>query len=359
MAAFGDILGLYDYPFPRESIARAPADPRDSARLLVYRRATGETTDTTFRDLAKYLPPQSVLVFNETKVIPAKLTLWRITRAPAPLRGAVQGAAGGMVSLLILGRSGELLRALADKKLHIGEMLPLPGGHSFTVDASDGNEWFLLPTFPAERWMEACEEIGEMPLPPYIKDTPLSPADQRKAYQSVFARDEGSVAAPTASLHFTERLLGQLRKAGHEVVFVTLHVHLGTFAPLTEEQWKKNILHREEYKIHPGTAQIIERAKREGRPIIAVGTTVVRTLESSCDASGRIVKPSGSTGLFIKEGYTFRLVSGLITNFHVPKSSLIMLVSAFTGRGKLLELYRHAIGEKYRLFSFGDGMLVV
>jgi len=214
MAAFGDILGLYDYPFPRESIARAPADPRDSARLLVYRRATGETTDTTFRDLAKYLPPQSVLVFNETKVIPAKLTLWRITRAPAPLRGAVQGAAGGMVSLLILGRSGELLRALADKKLHIGEMLPLPGGHSFTVDASDGNEWFLLPTFPAERWMEACEEIGEMPLPPYIKDTPLSPADQRKAYQSVFARDEGSVAAPTASLHFTERLLGQLRRRG-------------------------------------------------------------------------------------------------------------------------------------------------
>ncbi len=345
MATFQDILGLYDYTVPREQVAQAPVNPRDSARLLVYRRSTGEMTDAVFRDIGQFLPPRSVLVLNETKVVPAKMTLWRVS--------------GGMVSILILGRSGNLLRVLADKKLRIGETLSLPAGHSLTVDASDGKEWLLLPTFPAERWMEACDEIGEMPLPPYIKETPLTPAEQRREYQSVFAREEGSVAAPTASLHFTERLLQKLQKAGHDVTFVTLHVHLGTFAPLTEDQWKKGALHREEYHIHPGTVQLIERAKREQRPVIAVGTTVVRTLESSADASGHIIKPSGHTNLFIKEGYQFRLVDGLITNFHVPKSSLLMLVSAFTGRSKLLELYRKAVDQNYRFFSFGDGMLIV
>ncbi|MFA6039387.1 MAG: tRNA preQ1(34) S-adenosylmethionine ribosyltransferase-isomerase QueA [Candidatus Peribacteraceae bacterium] len=353
MASFQDILGLYDFHCPRERIAQAPADPRDSARLLVYDRRTGGTADAVFRDIGGVLPPRSLLVFNETKVIPAKLTLWRIT--------------GGMVSLLILGRTGELLRALADKKLRIGEQLSLPAGHTFTVDGSDGREWLLLPTFPAERWIDACEEIGEMPLPPYIKETPLSPAEQRREYQSVFARNTGSIAAPTASLHFTERLLGKLQKSGHDTAFVTLHVHLGTFAPLTEEQWKKGSLHREEYAIHPGTVQLIEQAKREKRPVIAVGTTVVRTLESASDANGHIVKPSGHTNLFIKEGYKFRLVDGLITNFHVPKSSLLMLVSAFAspkgapfgGRSKILDLYRHALEGEYRFFSFGDGMMIL
>lgn len=343
--AFDHLLSLYDYAVPRELVAQAPASPRDGARLLVYRRVTGEVIDAVFRDIGRFLPPRSVLVLNETKVIPAKLTLWRVS--------------GGMVSLLLLGRSGTLLRALADRKLRVGETLSLPAGHSLTVEASDGREWLLAPTFPAERWMDACEEIGEMPLPPYIKETPLSASEQHREYQSVFARNTGSIAAPTASLHFTERLLRNLRKAGHTVAYVTLHVHLGTFAPLTEEQWKKGALHREEYVIHPGTVQVLERAKREGRPIIAVGTTVVRTLESACDTSGRIVRPSGTTQLFVKEGYTFCLTQGLITNFHVPKSSLMMLVSALTGRAKLLELYRHAIERRYRFFSFGDAMLIV
>jgi S-adenosylmethionine:tRNA ribosyltransferase-isomerase len=346
MASFDDILGLYDFAVPKELIAQAPASPRDAARLLVHRRGTGETTDAQFRDVGQYLPPGSLLVLNETKVVPAKLHLQRST--------------GGTVSVLILGREGGGLKAFADHKLTVGEALVLADGHAFTVEAHREKEWILVPSFPFAALRDVFETHGAMPLPPYIKQTPLSPQEQRREYQTVFAREEGSIAAPTASLHFTERLLRKLEKSGIELAFVTLHVHLGTFAPLTEDQWKKGALHREEYRIPPATAFQIEKAKREKRPVIAVGTTVVRTLESAADASGRIVHPSGHTQLFIKEGFTFHIVDGLLTNFHVPKSSLLMLVSAFIGsRGKTLELYRGAVERKYRLFSFGDAMLIL
>jgi S-adenosylmethionine:tRNA ribosyltransferase-isomerase len=200
---------------------------------------------------------------------------------------------------------------------------------------------------------------GTAPLPPYIKHTPLTREQLLTEYQSVFAKDPGSIAAPTASLHFTPELLASLQDRGIALAYTTLHVHLGTFAPLTEEQWQTGRLHQEEYHIDPQTIAVLEQAKRDGRPIIAVGTTVVRTLESATDDAGVITRSEADTSLFIREGYTFRMVSGLITNFHVPRSSLLMLVAALTGRETLLSLYKEAIEKRFRLFSFGDAMLIL
>ncbi len=344
MSALEDTLRLYDYDFPQELIAKAPASPRDSARLLVYDRRTGERHDAIFRDIGAFLPKNAVLVLNTTKVIPARLALRRAT--------------GGTVSVLALGTSAEGVRVMANRKLKIGEKLELTEGDHFTVAASEGKYWLLHPSFTASRLQEMLDAHGQMPLPPYIKQTPLSPAEQRREYQSVFASVPGSIAAPTASLHFTPELPETLLRSGIEIVTLTLHVHLGTFAPLTDEQWQKGALHSEEYVIDPEAVSRLEVAKAAGRPIVAVGTTVVRTLESASDGSGRIIRPRGTTDLFIREGYRFTFVDSLVTNFHVPRSSLLMLVSAFTGREKVLELYRHAIAEHYRLFSFGDAMLI-
>ncbi|MFA6523132.1 MAG: tRNA preQ1(34) S-adenosylmethionine ribosyltransferase-isomerase QueA [Candidatus Peribacteraceae bacterium] len=344
MTSFEELLGLYDYDYPRDLIAQAPASPRDSARLLVFDRSSKHMEDAIFHDIEKFLPKDALLVLNETKVIPAKLTL--------------QTEGGRDVSVLLLGPAGEGLRAFADRKLRVSERLRIPGGPDFSVEGQDGKAWLLLPSFPLSELPAMLDRFGEAPLPPYIKESPLSRMELLQEYQSVVAREPGSIAAPTASLHFTERLLRKLEKSGIKTALVTLHVHLGTFAPLTEEQWKTGALHREEYHIHPHTAQAINAAKEKGTPVIAVGTTVVRTLESAADATNRIVKQSGTTSLFIREGHQFRIIDGMITNFHVPRSSLLMLVAAFLGRGTLLELYRHAIAERYRLFSFGDAMLI-
>jgi S-adenosylmethionine:tRNA ribosyltransferase-isomerase len=342
--AFSEVLRLYDFCLSPELIAQKPASPRDSARLLVFDRASKHREDAVFRDIGEFLPEQSVLVLNETRVIPAKLTLTRTT--------------GGMVSALVLGRQGSSLRVFANRKLRIGELLTLAASHTFTVQAQNGKEWLITPSF-AEDPDRVLDKLGTMPLPPYIKHSPLSPQGLRREYQSVFARERGSIAAPTASLHFTQSLLSRLQQRGIRLAFVTLHVHLGTFAPLTEEQWREGALHRETYHMSDETAEILGSAKRSGDPIIAVGTTVVRTLESCCDEKGKIVRRAGETNLFIREEYTFRLVDGLITNFHVPRSSLLMLVSAFAGRENILSLYQHALDERYRFFSFGDAMLIL
>ena len=202
------------------------------------------------------------------------------------------------------------------------------------------------------------EKYGNAPIPPYIKHTPLSSAELKKQYQTVFAKNSGSIAAPTASLDFTKRLLEKLRKTGISTQFVTLHVGLGTFAPLTEENITQGKLHKERYAIDSKTAAFLNRAKKEGRPIIAVGTTAVRALETASDKKGKLAKLSGETDIFIREGYRFRFTDGIITNFHVPRSSLLMLVSAFVGRERLFELYRKAMKKKFSFFSFGDGMLL-
>ncbi len=341
---FHDLLSAYDYSFPPELIAKVPASPRESARLLIYDRKNDSVTFDTFANIIDYLPANAVLVMNRTKVIPAKLTLKKIT--------------GGVVSALLLGVTSDAINVLASGGIKQGDKLVWQAGHSFTVVIRNGTEALLKPSFPMTELKDLLLEYGETPLPPYMKDSPMPEEKRRTEYQTVFAEEEGSVAAPTAGLHFSEELLKKIQDSGRAIKFVTLHVHLGTFASLMEEQWKNKKLHPESYSIDSDTMNFLNDAKMSGRPIIAVGTTSVRTLESS-QMNGALVQNMGTTELFMTEESKPKFVDHLITNFHVPRSSLLMLVSAFTGREKLLEIYRQAIAEQMRLFSFGDGMLVI
>jgi len=344
MAGLETILAHYDYAYPPELIAQAPASPRDSARLLTYDRLTGRTCFGRFSELPERLPPGAVLVFNETRVWPARLVLKKET--------------GGKAVVLYVSSERGLLKVMCDRRVEVGSRLGLGPRLSFRVSRHEGRYYFLKPSFPAARIGAVLERHGLTPLPPYIKDSPLSESEKKKRYQTVFARRPGSVAAPTASLHFTERLLRRLRSSGCAVRFVTLHVNLGTFAPLTEENLRRGRLHEERYEIDARTAVFLNAAKRAGRPIIAVGTTVARTLESAADRRGRLRRLAGTTDIFIREGSRFRFIDGLITNFHVPRSSLMMLVAALVGREELLGIYEQAVAYKFRLFSFGDGMLI-
>jgi S-adenosylmethionine:tRNA ribosyltransferase-isomerase len=337
------ILDGYDYAYPPELIAQEPAKPRDTARLLVYDRATGRTRYDTFRNLAQHLPPRSVIVLNKTKVIPARV--W--ARKPT----------GGKVQLFYLRHDRQFWYVLSDHVLADGASVQV-GKDTFEVVEKRGSIYAVRPSFTLSRSLAFLSKHGTTPIPPYIKHSPLSERRLRSEYQSVFAKSRGSVAAPTASLHFTPGLLKKLKAAGHTIRYVTLHVGLGTFAPLTPEQLTNGKLHAEHYTIPAATVTAINAAKRSGRPIVAVGTTVARALESAADGSGTIVRRAGETTLFIREGYHFKIIDALITNFHVPRSSLMMLVAALVGRAKLLELYAKAITEKFRLFSFGDGMLI-
>lgn len=343
--AFSRELDRYDYALLAERIAQAPASPRDSSRLLVHNRITGRTDIAVFRDIGGYLPAGSVLVLNQTRVIPARLHVRRAT--------------GGAAAVLSLGVQGDTMLALANKKLKEGEVLALDAGRSFVVEGRDGKAWVLRPSFPIAELPTIFEQQGAMPLPPYIKESPLTEPELRQAYQSVFAREAGSIAAPTASLHFTEELLEHLQASGISIAYVTLHVHLGTFAPLTAEQWETGALHAESYVIDPETVAALERYKQEGRPLVAVGTTVVRTLESAFGADGKIERSADETNIFIREGYHFKAVDHLITNFHVPRSSLLMLVSAFAGRDTVMDLYQQALEKEFRFTSFGDAMLIL
>lgn len=342
---FEQALAAYDYEVPKKLIAQKPATPRDSARLLVHDRKTKSTTITRFSRIGDFLPEHALLVLNETKVIPARLPVRR--------------GDGTTVHLLLLGHEHGVIAALAPKKLKTGEVLSINKRHTLVVMERNAMHWLLKPQFPIGKLKALLRRHGIPPLPPYIDRSPLTKSQLKKRYQTVFARNEGSIAAPTASLHFTNRLLASLQKRGINVARVTLHVHLGTFAKLTEEQWKSGELHREEYVIDARAKGQLEHAKRTGRPIVAVGTTVVRTLESAFDAHGKIVRPRGETDLFIREGYAFKAIDHLITNFHVPRSSLLMLVSAFAGRRKVLDLYERAKHGRMRFFSFGDAMLIL
>lgn len=345
MTDFNSLLEKYDYSLPKELIAQKPATPRDSAKLLVYDRKTGETQIDTFANLTKYLPKNAVVVFNETKVIPARLFLKKET--------------GGRVGILFIEKAGELIKVLADRKLNPDAKLALTSKIFFTVASSSDKFYFLKPSFPISELPEMLTKYGKTPIPPYIKNSPLSESQLREQYQTIFAHKPGSVAAPTASLHFTKRLLSKMKRTGISTEFVTLHVNMGTFAPLTEKALADGKLHEESYEIKPETAKFLNDAKASGRPIIAVGTTVVRTLESASNPTGKLEKLAGATSLFIRENYKPKFVDCLITNFHVPRSSLLMLVSAFCGREKLFELYKMAQNENFRFFSFGDGILVV
>ena len=344
MESFDAQMRLYDYALPPELIAKAPAHPRDSARLLVYDRKKKSVLLDTFAHITDHLPQNAVLVLNETRVIPARMELTKAT--------------GGIVRALYLEGTDTAIRTMAEGKIQAGDVLQWEGDHSFTVLAREGKEAVLQPSFPLSQLMELLQQYGHTPLPPYMKDSPLTEAERRTEYQTVFAHTPGSVAAPTAGLHFTEELLERIRKKGIAIATVTLHVNLGTFAPLTETHWREQRLHQEHYTISPETAAMLNGAKRESRPIIAVGTTVVRTLESAAQ-NGVLAKLSGITDLFLSEDHPPRFVDGLVTNFHVPQSSLLMLVAGLTGRETLMQLYARAIAERMRFFSFGDGMLIL
>lgn len=338
-----DPLAAYDYAFPPELVAQQPADPRDSARLLVYDRSTGTISLDTFSHIDAYLPPRSVVVFNQTKVLPARMR--------------VQTERGTEIDLLYLEHDAATLHVLAPRTLR-ADMRVSWAGATLTVIARAGKEAVLQPSFATSETLHLLERHGRTPLPPYISAAHMSEEERRREYQTTFAHHPGSVAAPTAGLHFTPALIERLRDAGHAVAYVTLHVGLGTFAPLTEEQLRTRTLHEEQYSIDTATAHLLTQARREGRPIVAVGTTTVRAIESATTDDGLVLPGDGRTTLFLSPDNPPRTVTAMVTNFHVPRSSLLLLVASIVGRDRLLALYERAIRERMRLFSFGDGMLI-
>lgn len=334
----------FDYPLPPERIAQTPVEPRHSSRLLVLDRSRPELTHTTFWNIADYLQPGDLLVVNRTRVIPARIYAQKET--------------GGKVELLLLKRLDKLTweALVGGKRLLPGKTLQLADGTKVYIEADlGGSRRQVRFAEPVEGFLE---HNGEMPLPPYIHERLNNP----DRYQTVYADQPGSAAAPTAGLHFTPELLARLKDMGVGLAEVTLHVGLDTFAPVTEENADEHVIHTEWCEVTPETAAQINAAKAAGGRIIAVGTTSVRTLESAAQTAtaGQVVAPySGSTGLFILPGYTFRAVDAMVTNFHLPKSSLVMLVSAFAGRERILGAYQTAIEMQYRFFSFGDAMLIL
>jgi S-adenosylmethionine:tRNA ribosyltransferase-isomerase len=337
-------LEKYDYIFQNSLIAQKPATPRDKAKLLVYNRSTKTINHGVFANLDQYLPKNTILIFNNTKVIPARLKLKKQT--------------GGACEILFIEKEPPFIRVLSDRKLSKNQRLSLSERYSFLVVKQERQFFLLKPSFPIAGVQRILHAFGHTPLPPYLSRSPLSEALRREKYQSIFAEKNGAIAAPTASLHFTKRLLKQMHNAGIETATITLHVGLGTFAPISEKQWQQGKLHGEWYEIPEKTKKIINDAKKDGRLVIAVGTTVVRALESAYE-DGKMRSGCHVTRLFIRPSYRFRCIDGLITNFHVPRSSLMMLVASLVGRKKLLKLYREAMTKKYKLFSFGDGMLIL
>lgn len=341
----------FDYYLPEELIAQYPAAHREDSRLLVLdRMGSGEITHTRFSRIVDLLVPGDLLVLNDTRVFPARLL------------GTREGT-GGMVEILLLEeRSPGTWDALVrpGRRARKGETILFGDGSLRCVIEDSTPEGGRVVRFigitEKEFWKEVIR-IGKVPLPPYIKRD--EEEIDRERYQTVYARTLGSVAAPTAGLHFTEEILWKLKDKGVQVAFVLLHVGLGTFRPVRVADVERHQMHAEYWKIEPTAADLINRARQEGRRVIAVGTTTVRVLESTAQDDGRILPGEGWTRLFIYPGFTFRVIDGLITNFHLPRSTLLMLVCAFAGRERVLHAYREAVERQYRFFSYGDAMLVI
>lgn len=332
------------YDLPAELIAQTPATPRDSSRLLVYNRATKSIEHRIFRDITDYLKAGDVLVINNTKVLPARLY--------------AHTQNGGAVEVLLLKRldidQWEVL-VKPGKKCMPGKKLIVSDELSLTVQSvTDGGERVVKFEYSGV-FEEILERVGNMPLPPYIKEK----LNDKNRYQTVYAKYDGSAAAPTAGLHFTPELLQKIKDMGVEIVEVLLHVGLGTFRPVKEEIITDHKMHSEYFEVSAEAAEKLNKAKADGRRIIAVGTTSVRTLESAADENGRIIPQKNNTRIFIYPPYKFKVVDALITNFHLPESTLIMLVAAMCGREEVLSVYRTAVGLGYRFFSFGDACLIL
>lgn len=348
-------LTAYAYDLPEALIASTPLEERDSSRLFVYDTLADTVTLDSFCSLPDMLPANSLLVFNDTKVIPARLDLRKET--------------GGRVECLLLmnelREADEAVRALADRKLVIGQKVFCGPAHSFTVSGQDENVFLLTPDFPMRDLPELLDRFGHTPVPKYLGRPGLSESQLRERYQTVWAKNPASIAAPTASLHFTQRLRKELEDKGIDSATLSLHVGLGTFAPVTEENLRDKRLHRERYFIPAETSRKIMEARGSGRRVVAVGTTATRALESAADmllSSGGEGDVLGETSLFIMPPFRFRLTDAMITNFHLPQSSLMCLVDAFlkqkAARRTLLDLYSIAVCEKFRFYSFGDAMLI-
>lgn len=333
------------YELPEQLIAQHPAEPRDSSRLLVIDRKTGAWEDKVFTDVLDYLRAGDVLVVNNTKVIPARLI------------GHRKGFTGEVEFLLLRRIDYTHWRCIVrpGKKLNVGAEVVFSDQLSARV-TERGEEGERVVEFIFDGVFEdILSKVGAMPLPPYIKEK----LTDNSKYQTVYSKIDGSAAAPTAGLHFTEALLERIRAKGVKIVEILLHVGLSTFRPVKAENIEDHKMHKEYYEISEAAAAEINAAKAEGRRVISVGTTSVRTLESAADKVGHVVAGSGNTEIFIYPPYEFKIVDALITNFHLPESTLLMLVSAFMGREKILAAYKHAVDSKYRFFSFGDACLIV
>jgi len=349
----------FDFDLPLELIAQEPPAVRGQSRMLTVDRQTGALRDASFADFAAQLNPGDLLVLNDTRVIPARLYAQRTTiRERQPSTGLIE-------VLLTEPTNDNCWRALVKpgKRVQVGDRLVFPsaaGETELEAEVLERGEFGerLIRFTPVADFFAVLERIGHMPLPPYIHRD--DSASDRERYQTVFSRERGSVAAPTAGLHFTPQVLDAITARGVEIVRITLHVGLGTFAPLRVERVDEIHLHRERYTLSADAANALNAAVREHRRIVAVGTTVVRTLEHCAfEAHGQPLEPhSGVTQIFISPGFEFSLVGALLTNFHLPQSSLLMLVSAFAEREKVLAAYRHAVQQKYRFFSYGDCMFL-
>ena len=335
----------YYFDLPRELIAQDPLEDRSSSRLLVMDRNTGEVTHGTFRDILRYLHPGDALILNDTKVIPARLL------------GEREGTGASIEILLLKRMEKDVWECLVrpGKKLRPGARAVFGDGSlkAEILEVVEGGNRLVRFEFEGI-FEEVLDRLGEMPLPPYITHK----LKDRGRYQTVYARYEGSAAAPTAGLHFTPELLDEVRALGVQTGFVTLHVGLGTFRPVKVDDVEQHTMHTEWYNVPEETADLINRTHRAGGRVICVGTTSCRTVESAADENGIVHAGSDDTSIFIYPGYHFKTMDGLITNFHLPESTLIMLVSAFAGREHVLKAYEEAVRERYRFFSFGDAMFI-
>lgn len=335
----------FDFDLPQELIAQHPLAERDHSRLLVLDRDSGSITHRRFDDILSYLRPGDVLVLNNTRVIPARLYGVK-----------VGGTAHVEVLLLKPALEKDCWEVLVrpGKRLKIGAQVDFGDGRMMGTVVAETSAGRVMNFRYVGIFHEVLDALGTMPLPPYITET----LKDKERYQTVYAKERGSAAAPTAGLHFTNKLLEQVQAMGVEVVEVLLHVGLGTFRPVQEEDILNHEMHSEYYRITQKAADAINAALEEGRRVIAVGTTSTRTLESAA-LHGRVVAGEGETNIFIYPGYQFQIISGLVTNFHLPKSTLVMLVSALAGREHVLAAYKEAVKEQYRFFSFGDAMLIL
>jgi S-adenosylmethionine:tRNA ribosyltransferase-isomerase len=334
----------FDYELPPEYIAQSPIEPRDASKLLVLDRKSKTIQHTQFHDIGSFINPGDVLVLNKTRVIPARIYAKKLLT-------------GGSVELLLLRRENELVWEVlvGGKGLYPGKKIRIEDYFEAEIIADKGGSRRLIKfTQPVEKMLP---KVGHVPLPPYIHE----PLENAERYQTIYAQEPGSVAAPTAGLHFTERLISELQKSGIRIVYVTLHIGLDTFAPVTESNPSDHIIHTEWCQITDEVCKTINQSRVEGHKIIAIGTSSVRVLESAAIEAGSmgVTEFYGPTNLYILPGYKFKVVDGMVTNFHLPKSTLIMLVSAFAGRDLILSIYQVAKDMNYRFYSFGDAMLIL